>query len=139
MAKEDDVLIQLATRIPKGLHREIKLYCVQTGISVMEFVASALEEKLRKASGRTGRRSAARWARRRASGQTAHRRRWADPRENLTPEAAGVDLERFTDAREGEHVGVGIAQEPGQRFTFQCPGAPARRVGVLQQRADAVF
>ena len=52
MAKEDDVLIQLATRIPKGLHREIKLYCVQTGISVMEFVASALEEKLRKASGR---------------------------------------------------------------------------------------
>ena len=58
-AKEDDVLIQLATRIPKGLHREIKLYCVQTGISVMEFVASALEEKLRKASGK-GRRSAAR-------------------------------------------------------------------------------
>jgi predicted HicB family RNase H-like nuclease len=60
MAKEDDVLIQLATRIPKGLHREIKLYCVQTGISVMEFVAAALEEKLRKASGRSGRRSAAR-------------------------------------------------------------------------------
>jgi hypothetical protein len=60
MAKEDDVLIQLATRIPKGLHREIKLYCVQTGISVMEFVASALEEKLRKASGKSGRRAAAR-------------------------------------------------------------------------------
>ena len=29
MAKEDDVLIQLATRIPKGLHREIKLHCVR--------------------------------------------------------------------------------------------------------------
>jgi hypothetical protein len=33
---------------------------VQTGISVMEFVASALEEKLRKASGRTGRRASSR-------------------------------------------------------------------------------
>jgi len=44
MAKEDDVLIQLATRIPKGLHREIKLFCVHNGISVMEFVAAALEE-----------------------------------------------------------------------------------------------
>jgi CheY-like chemotaxis protein len=59
MAEEDDVLIQLATRIPKGLHREIKLYCVQSGISVMEFVAAALEEKLRKA-GKPARRSAAR-------------------------------------------------------------------------------
>ena len=49
-SKEDDVLIQLATRIPKGLHREIKLFCVHNSISVMEFVAAALEEKLRKAS-----------------------------------------------------------------------------------------
>jgi predicted HicB family RNase H-like nuclease len=46
--KEDDVLIQLATRIPKTLHREIKLHCVSSGISVMEFVAAALEDKLRK-------------------------------------------------------------------------------------------
>jgi predicted HicB family RNase H-like nuclease len=48
MAKDDDVLIQLATRIPKGLHREIKLHCVGAGVSVMEFVAAALEDKLRK-------------------------------------------------------------------------------------------
>lgn len=48
MAKDDDVLIQLATRIPKGLHREIKLHCVASGVSVMEFVAAALEAKLRK-------------------------------------------------------------------------------------------
>jgi len=48
MAKDDDVLIQLATRIPKTLHREIKLHCVASGISVMEFVAAALEDKLRK-------------------------------------------------------------------------------------------
>jgi len=60
MAKEEDVLIQLATRIPKGLHREIKLYCVHNGISVMEFVAAALEEKLRKSTFRAGRRAASR-------------------------------------------------------------------------------
>jgi predicted HicB family RNase H-like nuclease len=52
MAKEDDVLIQLATRIPKALHREIKLYCVENGISVMEFVAAALEDKLKRDQGR---------------------------------------------------------------------------------------
>ena len=45
---DTDVLIQLATRIPKSLHREIKIHCVGTGISVMEFVAVALEDKLRK-------------------------------------------------------------------------------------------
>ena len=61
MAKEDDVLIQLATRIPKALHREIKLFCVHHSMSVMEFVANALEEKLRKGSGtRAGRRGAGR-------------------------------------------------------------------------------
>jgi hypothetical protein len=49
--KDDDVLIQLATRIPKVLHREIKLHCVSSSISVMEFVAAALEDKLRKTSG----------------------------------------------------------------------------------------
>ena len=60
MARDDDVLIQLATRIPKGLHREIKLFCVHNGISVMEFVAAALEEKLRKSGVRAARRTAAR-------------------------------------------------------------------------------
>ena len=60
MAKEDDILIQLATRIPKGLHREIKLFCVHNGISVMEFVAAALEEKLRKTGTRGSRRGAGR-------------------------------------------------------------------------------
>ncbi len=60
MAKEDDILIQLATRIPKGLHRDIKLFCVHEGISVMEFVATALEEKLRRSALRAGRRSRSR-------------------------------------------------------------------------------
>ena len=53
MAKdEDQVWIQLATRIPKELHRRLKLHCVQTDTSVMEFVVSALEEKLGKVAGR---------------------------------------------------------------------------------------
>jgi hypothetical protein len=60
MAKDDDVLIQLATRIPKGLHREIKLFCVQGSISVMEFVASALEDKLKRGTSRTGRKRSSR-------------------------------------------------------------------------------
>ena len=50
--KDNDVLIQLATRIPKYLHREIKLHCVSSGVSVMDFVAAALEDKLRKGASR---------------------------------------------------------------------------------------
>ncbi|HYV55950.1 MAG TPA: hypothetical protein VE911_00320 [Candidatus Nitrosopolaris sp.] len=41
-----EVWVQLATRIPKQLHRELKLYCVKSDVSVMEFVVSALEDKL---------------------------------------------------------------------------------------------
>jgi hypothetical protein len=53
MAKgEDQVWVQLATRIPKELHRRIKLHCVQTETAVMEFVVSAFEEKLAKVGGR---------------------------------------------------------------------------------------
>jgi predicted HicB family RNase H-like nuclease len=48
----DDVWVQLATRIPKELHRRLKHHCVQTDTSVMEFVVSSLEEKLAKVSGR---------------------------------------------------------------------------------------
>jgi len=53
MAKAgDEVWVQLATRIPKELHRRLKLHCVETDTSVMEFVVSSLEEKLAKAAGR---------------------------------------------------------------------------------------
>jgi len=53
MAKrEDEVWVQLATRIPKDLHRQLKLYCVESDTSVMDFVVQSLEEKLAKASGR---------------------------------------------------------------------------------------
>jgi predicted HicB family RNase H-like nuclease len=46
MATEAEVWVQLATRIPKQLHRELKLYCVKSDVSVMDFVVSALQDKL---------------------------------------------------------------------------------------------
>ena len=48
----DDVWVQLATRIPKSLHRQLKLHCVQSDTSVMDFVVEALREKLGKGGGR---------------------------------------------------------------------------------------
>ena len=44
--REAVVWVQLATRIPKSLHRELKLRCVTTETSVMDFIVKALEEKL---------------------------------------------------------------------------------------------
>ncbi len=44
----EGVLVQLATRIPKRLHRELKLHCVKSDVSVMDFVVGALREKLAK-------------------------------------------------------------------------------------------
>lgn len=53
MAKDEEgPLVQLATRIPKSLHRELKLRCVQTDTSVTDFVVAALREKLAKEAGR---------------------------------------------------------------------------------------
>ena len=37
---------QLATRIPKDLHRRLKLHCVTHEIAVQDFVVEAIEEKL---------------------------------------------------------------------------------------------
>jgi predicted HicB family RNase H-like nuclease len=51
MASDNEVWVQLATRIPKQLHRELKLHCVKSDISVMEFVVRALEEKLSRDTG----------------------------------------------------------------------------------------
>jgi predicted HicB family RNase H-like nuclease len=48
----DEVWTQLATRIPKTLHRQLKLYCVEHDTSVMDFVVTALREKLASRSGR---------------------------------------------------------------------------------------
>ncbi len=46
MAKTDEPWTQLATRIPKELHRRLKLHCVTREIAVMHFVVEAIEEKL---------------------------------------------------------------------------------------------
>jgi hypothetical protein len=49
MARSEDVVsVQLATRIPKPLHRErlLKPHCVTVGTSVTDFVTKAIEEKL---------------------------------------------------------------------------------------------
>ncbi|PYP68804.1 MAG: hypothetical protein DMD36_11985 [Gemmatimonadetes bacterium] len=46
MAKTDEPISQLATRIPKELHRRLKLHCVTHEIAVQDFVTQAIEEKL---------------------------------------------------------------------------------------------
>jgi len=48
MAERDDeeALVQLATRIPKELHRRLKLHCVTYEVAVMAFVTDAIREKL---------------------------------------------------------------------------------------------
>ena len=51
MVKTDEPLTQLATRIPKDLHRRLKLHCVTHDIAVQDFVTQAIEEKLRRERG----------------------------------------------------------------------------------------
>ena len=43
---DEESWVQLTTRIPKILHRDMKLRCVQTDTLVMRFVAAAIREKL---------------------------------------------------------------------------------------------
>jgi hypothetical protein len=47
-----EVWVQLATRIPRTLHRQLKVYCVKAEQPLMRFVVEALAEKLRQDSGR---------------------------------------------------------------------------------------
>ena len=55
MTERDEPVAQLATRIPKDLHRRLKLYCVTHEIAVQDFVSEAIEEKLgRKARPKKG-------------------------------------------------------------------------------------
>ncbi len=46
MAKTEEVWTQLATRIPKELHRRLKLHCVTHDTALMHFVVAAIAEKL---------------------------------------------------------------------------------------------
>ena len=44
--RDEEPWVQLATRIPKELHRRLKLRCVMHEIAVQDFVVEAIEEKL---------------------------------------------------------------------------------------------
>lgn len=46
MAESHEAWTQLATRIPKALHRRLKIHCITAGMTVMDFVVAALDEKL---------------------------------------------------------------------------------------------
>jgi len=55
MVKTEEPIAQLATRIPKEIHRRLKLYCVTNDIMIQDFVTEAIEEKLgRKARPKKG-------------------------------------------------------------------------------------
>jgi predicted HicB family RNase H-like nuclease len=55
----DEAMVQLATRIPKALHRELRLHCVRADVTIMAFIVQALEERLARESGaKAGRRRA---------------------------------------------------------------------------------
>jgi len=45
---EEEAQTHLATRIPKELHRRLRLHCVTRELSVMEYVTQAIREKLAK-------------------------------------------------------------------------------------------
>ena len=42
----DEDRVQWATRIPRDLHRQLKVHCVRSNVSVMDFVSKALKEGL---------------------------------------------------------------------------------------------
>jgi hypothetical protein len=50
MAAESEGWVQLATQLPKSLHREVRLHCVKAETTIMHFLVAALREKLAKAS-----------------------------------------------------------------------------------------
>jgi hypothetical protein len=53
MAKAEEPWTQLATRIPKDLHRRLKLHCVTHEVTLMTIVVEAIEEKLGRGSRRS--------------------------------------------------------------------------------------
>jgi hypothetical protein len=46
MSKVEEPWTQLATRIPRELHRRLKVYCVTHDVVLMNFVVEAIEEQL---------------------------------------------------------------------------------------------
>ena len=48
MAAGRDGWVNLATRIPRELHRRMKLYCVEHEVSIQEFAVEAIQDKLKR-------------------------------------------------------------------------------------------
>ena len=44
--RDEEPWVQLATRLPKTLHRQLKLHCVTNEIDVQDFVVEAIEARL---------------------------------------------------------------------------------------------
>jgi hypothetical protein len=53
---DGEVVVQLATRIPRQLQKRLKLHSVETNVSISDFVAGAIEAALDAAG--TGKRKA---------------------------------------------------------------------------------
>jgi hypothetical protein len=51
--RRDEHLVQMGTRVPESLLQRVRIHCVERERSVMEFVADAVREKLRRAGNRT--------------------------------------------------------------------------------------
>ena len=58
MAKTEEPQTQLATRIPKELHRRLKLHSVTADVTVMHFVIQAIEEALGRKTRKTKKKKA---------------------------------------------------------------------------------
>ena len=43
---QDEARVQLTSKIPKQLHRDLKLHCVTSDVSLMDFVTESIVEKL---------------------------------------------------------------------------------------------
>jgi len=54
MQEFSDKSVQLATRIPKGLHRALRLFSVDSGRSMMAIVSEALVEHLARCQDTSG-------------------------------------------------------------------------------------
>ena len=49
LAPDEETLVQLATRVPRRLARDLKTFCVSHDLRVQSFVRTALVEKLARA------------------------------------------------------------------------------------------
>ncbi len=51
--RDDEPQVQLSTRIPMDLQHRLKLHCVETETSLMDFMIRALRERLDRPGSRT--------------------------------------------------------------------------------------